>query len=417
MKETIGQRLRQAREARYLSLEQAAQATYIRRHYLQALEAGDLERLPSRTQARGFLRAYAAYLGLEADELIAELDREALPITSPAQPEQPPVEATPAAQSDETAAIYAEIGGKLQAQRELLGLSVEDIERHTRLRRRYLRSLEAGDFDDMPSPVQGRGMLKIYAEFLGLDADAILLRYADALQARLQATQEKQPARPARPRVRPARPWSPLRRLLSGEFLLTGLVVIALAGFITWGVASILQARQAAQPSPTAPSIVDVLLAPPTATITLTPEPPTSTPVAGALPVTQAPLDVTLGATLQATETGLVQVYVTVRQRAWMRALVDGKVEFEGRVLPGSAYQFAGDEQVEIITGNAAALQVFFNQQDLGAMGNFGQVVDRVYTVEGVQEPTPSITPTETTTPVPSPTARPSPTPAAAQLP
>lgn len=413
--ETIGRRLRQAREARFLSLEQAAQATLIRRHYLQALEAGDLERMPSRTQARGFLRAYAAYLGLDANELIGELDREAAPATPVPPPPPTTDEKTPSdAESDEVDAIYREIGAKLGAQRELLGLSVEDIERHTRLRRRYLRSLETGDFDDLPSPVQGRGMLKIYAEFLGLDVDAVLLRYADALQRRLQAAQASQPAKKPRPRARPTRPWSPLRRLFSVEVLLTGVVVLALAGFITWGLVNIFQARQDVEPTPTAPSIVDVLLAPPTATITFTPEPPTETPLTGVLLVTPATLEVTPANTLLPTETGLVQVYITVRQRAWMRAVVDGKVEFEGRVLPGSAYQFAGDSQVEIVTGNAGALQVFFNQQDLGSMGNFGQVVDRVFTVEGVLEPTPSITPTPTITPVPSPTPAPSATSGAA---
>jgi hypothetical protein len=100
-----------------------------------------------------------------------------------------------------------------------------------------------------------------------------------------------------------------------------------------------------------------------------------------------------------------------------MQVKVDGKVEFEGRVLPGNAYSFAGNDRVEILTGNGAALQVFFNQQDQGSMGLFGQVVNRIYTVEGVQTPTPTITPSVTPTPRTSPTPLQTPTPPQGGLP
>jgi hypothetical protein len=100
-----------------------------------------------------------------------------------------------------------------------------------------------------------------------------------------------------------------------------------------------------------------------------------------------------------------VQVYVTVVQRGWMRAVVDGKVEFEGRVIAGSAYPFSGDSSVEILTSNGAALQIFFNQQDQGVLGTFGQVVNRIYTPQGVLIPTPTITRTPTLIPPVTPTA------------
>jgi hypothetical protein len=94
-----------------------------------------------------------------------------------------------------------------------------------------------------------------------------------------------------------------------------------------------------------------------------------------------------------------VQVYVTARHRAWMRVLVDGEVEFEGRILPGSAYAYSGNERVELLTGDGDALQVFFNQQDLGALGQPGEVVNLVFTLDGMQTPTPTVTPSPTTTP------------------
>ena len=99
-----------------------------------------------------------------------------------------------------------------------------------------------------------------------------------------------------------------------------------------------------------------------------------------------------------------IQLYTSVLQRAWMRVSVDGDVEFEGRVIPGSAYTFAGENQIELLTGNGAALQVFFNETDLGVLGVYGEVVNRVFTTDGLLLPTPTITSTPTITPEPSPT-------------
>ena len=76
MTQSIGQKLKQAREEQRITLENASESTRIRVPYLQALEAGDMSTLPSPVQARGFLRNYAEYLGLDFDQMIDELRAE-----------------------------------------------------------------------------------------------------------------------------------------------------------------------------------------------------------------------------------------------------------------------------------------------------------------------------------------------------
>jgi hypothetical protein len=61
---------------------------------------------------------------------------------------------------------------------------------------------------------------------------------------------------------------------------------------------------------------------------------------------------------------------------------------------------------VEVLTGNGSALQIIYNQTDLGVMGIFGELVDRIYTPNSILEPTATITPTPTITPKPSLTPR-----------
>ena len=166
MNTSVGLELRRAREARSLSLEEVAHATHMRVHYLRALEEGDLAAIPSRAQAKGFLRAYADYLGLDPDPLTAGMGVDTQPLPGkaptayPVKPDSEPGETYGGSQQ-----IFNEIGTSLREQRELLGLSIEDVENHTHLRRHYLLALEAGDLDGLPSPVQGRGMLNNYATF------------------------------------------------------------------------------------------------------------------------------------------------------------------------------------------------------------------------------------------------------------
>ena len=65
-------------------------------------------------------------------------------------------------------------GEQLRAAREAKGLTLEDVERATRIRAKYLAALENNDHKVMVSPVQARGFLKNYAEHLGLDSAALL---------------------------------------------------------------------------------------------------------------------------------------------------------------------------------------------------------------------------------------------------
>jgi hypothetical protein len=103
-------------------------------------------------------------------------------------------------------------------------------------------------------------------------------------------------------------------------------------------------------------------------------------------------------------------VNAVATQSAFLRVIADGKQIFNDRVFTGNAYQFSGSKTIELITGNAAALQITFNATSLGTLGSMGQVVDLIFTSAGAQTATPIFTPTATPTPTntPTPTLQPS---------
>lgn len=399
MSTNVGQQLREARQSKNLTLEQVSRLTHIRPHHLEALEAGNLDALPSRTQARGFVRTYAVHLGLDPDPLVARLDAGGEPAAPPPPPEPDPA-------GSYATDLYQEIGDTLRIQRETLGVTLDEAEKQTRLRRHHLEAIERGDLNSLPSPVQGRGMLHNYAAFLGLDPEPLLLKFAEALQSGLA---ERRQAAEGRPGARRA-PW---RGLVSGDLLFGGVFLLGLIVFVIWAVGRVtaLQASETAQA--TAPAIVDVLDPLPTETPTPTIEPlldtttsPTPQEVIGE-EVSPTPVP-----TQPVSNDAPVQVYIVVIQRAWMQVTVDGQVEFEGRVIPGSAFPFSGREEIKVLTSSGSALEIFYNQQDQGPMGLFGQIVERIYTSSAILIPTPeeSPTPTPTLTTTPDPALTPTPT-------
>lgn len=447
MTETSGSLLESTRKGKNLHIAQVSKVTRISVRYLEALERDALDELPSPVHARGFLRTYAEFLGLDPGQLpgfsngISQVD--AIPngpgsvdegISEPLKEDRPsqtltPQETTevpvdsPGSASDqdedwseetdlnqpdqparegESARIFASIGSQLKSQRELLGISLLEVEKQSHVRKHYLEAIESGHFQRLPTSVQARGMLSNYARFLEFDVDSILLKYADGLQAqRRERTIEQADQQNA---VRkPGQRFRLLGKYLSIDILFGGGLILLLIIFAFWGTGKVIDLYKSPEGAGNAASISDVIMTPLgtlSAGTQASPQPATESTPTGLTQVTGGT------SSIPTNGQGQVQLYVVVLQSTYLRVIVDGKVAFEGRVAPGTAYPFNGYSQVEVLTGNASALQIYFNQTDLGVMGIFGEVIDRIYTPNGVLMPTATITPTITISPTPTKTPR-----------
>ena len=67
---TFGEELKRERELRKIPLREISEATKINLRYLEALESNDFEHLPGGVFARGFVRAYAQYIGVDAESMV-----------------------------------------------------------------------------------------------------------------------------------------------------------------------------------------------------------------------------------------------------------------------------------------------------------------------------------------------------------
>ena len=123
----LGEYLKRTREEKGKSIDEVVEATKIRSRYVQAIETGDLSVLPGIVYARGFVRGYADYLGLDGAKIAnqylgnsaeqAQEDRVSQkPSVSP--PAMPPRKAKPAASS------------KVMAERKQRGVVGKPVNKH-----------------------------------------------------------------------------------------------------------------------------------------------------------------------------------------------------------------------------------------------------------------------------------------------
>jgi cytoskeletal protein RodZ len=341
----------------------------------------------------------------------ARARRRTLTPKEPAFPESEPIAPPPevpvaekiqeiGAETETYKQILKEIGAELRQRRELLSLHFDEVERNTHVKAYYLDALERGALEELPSTVQTRGMLSNYATFLDLDVDALLLRFADALQSRHR---ERNPQKPAR---KPGQPIianiPPVRTFIAGDMIFGVGMAVLLVGFAIWGVSRVMTIQSQREVEPTSPSISDVLLS--------YPNPSSSTSTATFISVEAFPGEATVTLEIPTQNVNAeVQLNLVAVERTYMRVVVDGEVAFEGRVVPGNAYPFEAETQIEVLVGSGAAIRIVYNGRDLGLMGTFGQVVNNIYLGTEIVTPTglPTLTPTVTLTPTEtaSPTA------------
>jgi len=454
MSQTPGQKLKAIRESKGILLEEMAQKTRIRLKYLEAIESDNKDLIPSAVQMRGFLRLYAHELGVDLKELDNNEDQggqkgEQKPpeemttpeiqeaeliyqeesevknkpnkiqdLTLPQKTEKPQenfIDKTSDIRETETTehatAIFQAIGAKLQSRRKLLSLSHNDIADNLHIRRTFLESMEAGKFDALPSPVQARGMLANYVEFLNLDVDEFLLEYAEGLQVKRLEKQKQNTLK----NKKSARELSPTRLRLKNFFSLDLLVITSLflgfAFFVIWGVNRIMSTDNTEIEVTDIPEVAEVLLATgsPTPRMTITPNGSPSPGETAEPGLEETVAEEPTPIFTPAENNNPINIVIIPRQRIWVRVTVDDEIVFEGRLLTGNVYDYSGDESVKILTGNAGALQIFFKDEDIGSLGLIGQVVDLTFRETGLVQPTPTNTPTITQTPraTPSPTVTP----------
>ena len=298
-----------------------------------------------------------------------------------------------------------ELGTILRETREARGISLDEVAQETRIRLRFLEALEEARYDALPTPVHVRGFLRNYAIFLDIEPEPLINRYKASRQVVSDIPLEQQ-VRPELDKT-PAPPletlddeldshpvfFRPLGSKLqtpawfSSDIMIGGFVLLALLAIVIWaGSRFVLPAITGSQETET-----------PIAQTTLTQSVPTAASV-----IVLSPTSTSMAPGQEATLPPIVSsllLEIKVVQQSWLLVEVDGQTVQEGMAEPGDLFSWDGADLIKLRTGNGAGLDVTLNGQYLGALGNRGQMLEKIWGLNGEIPPTPAPTPTPASTP------------------
>ena len=391
----LAQRIRAARDKMGVSIEEAERATKIRRRYIEAIEAGDFDRLPDGPPSRGFIKNYARYLGMDPDQSLTDFEAEVgVPILQ-LNESVPPPPTRQQAVSRYTQLVKlpqvrwkGELPASDEAELDMLADNENGNESHALPHdqqgsngRMVLRRTEVP-----PSPPNSFSLREPKVAQTSDVRPFQMGRSPFSLRNLTGPLSNQAAAQPYR--ISPMSMNGPehTRTFLMFGAAVGGLVaVVALIWLVL--VPAIRGASSAAVPEPTQAISIAFIGASPQPTETLstgisstvtslgTPGTPlaasTSAPGANGAGTPAAP-------TAQATQEpaaiaplpgGGVQLVLDAHEHAWVRVRTDGNVVYEGIPPIGPNSTWNGQNTVSIETGNAGAFDVILNNVRLGPPG------------------------------------------------
>ncbi len=264
------------------------------------------------------------------------------------------------------------VGESLKNAREAQGLSIKDIEDGTNIRASYLEAIEKGDYGALPSEVYVRGFIRNYANFLKLDAEAIVLQFKEelhpgtvSLEAKLGSNQGNGESGTAA--YGSADSGSDGESSRSSKLMIGVLIALIVAGgawFYSNGSmgekAEVSRKATTAKPVSKEPAQESGL----SVEVTLAPEEKTDTAAA---------------ADQEAAVSEDLVLQASFKDSCWVQVTVDDQLVFEGTGEAGQVMEWKAKHYVFILAGNAGALEITRNGENLGPMGDPGTTVETVF--------------------------------------
>ena len=232
------------------------------------------------------------------------------------------------------------LGRYLKRERESRNISLREVSINTKVKEHLLKAIEEDQYASLPSPPYVKGFLLAYAKYLGLDPHDVSLRYESGLRG-------KQATRPEAPPEKKSL-WN-----IKYLWIIGGIIVVSLFGSYLFflhpskpPIESIPVKPKAEETLPTLPQIADT----------------TSTPE-------EQPFSLQLKAV----------------EETWVRIQINDQPEHEMTLKPGETTSHQALKRIHLMVGNAGGLDIIFNGKPLERFGKSGEVVDLIFTPQGVE--------------------------------
>lgn len=234
------------------------------------------------------------------------------------------------------------IGDQLKSARSERGLSLTDVAQRIRVRERVIVEIESDSYKSVGGIAYARGHIRTLAQIYGMDVTALLKEF-DALHAGEEGSMsERLEENSVTTSVEKNKPsWK-----IFG--MVAGITIFAIAAFQV--VPGVIDSEQPSRIASVAEEIISGDEEPPA--------------VASAL-------------------TGVNLTLRAVGTVSWVKVSgADGLTKFEGKLRQGQSQDFSDDQLLQLVIGNAGAIEIVYNGQELGTTGRVGEVTRLQFTPE-----------------------------------
>jgi cytoskeleton protein RodZ len=270
-------------------------------------------------------------------------------------------------------------GENLRREREMRGVSLEEICDATKISMRALQAMENDQFDKLPGGIFTRSFVRTYAKYLGLDEEKIMAEFqlvapASAQQADLnKISQQRTP---------------PEEKSRAGPIAALIVVLVGAGGFGYY--------RYARRTSATSPPIAQRPAAQATPQASAPPQTPEAKPPEGVQesPVTgtttpNAVLPAPNSQSPSATAEGGLVLQVAATEATWVAISADGKSQGQRTMQPNEIETYRAEKSFDVLTGNAEGIILTLNGKTLDPLGRQGETKKVHLTLNDVQNSNP----------------------------
>jgi cytoskeleton protein RodZ len=274
-------------------------------------------------------------------------------------------------------------GENLRREREMRGVSLQEISAATKISVRFLQSVENEEFAKLPGGIFVRSFIRSYARYLGLDEEALLAEYQLLTKNKGGPDISRLAASRAAPSRRTRSAWKFLA-------ITVAVAVLLFAGLALWQRSRSLWSPAPSQshgalpttggkPAPLPPGL-RLAQGPTPGQVGVGTSPAggggaqakrTSAPAApGATTAGNAPKPT--GTSGQ--QSGGLTLQIAATERSWVAVDADGKTVLQGVLEPGQVKTERAKKDFDVVAGNAQGIVLTLNGQTLKPLGSEGQV-------------------------------------------
>lgn len=264
-------------------------------------------------------------------------------------------------------------GESLKREREMRGVTLEEITTATRIATRFLQAIENEDWDQLPGGVFNRGFVRAMARYLGLDEENIVAEYTLSVGDR--------PSVPvwtgSPPVVTPEQPWL--------AWIIAAVVIVCLLTGGWFGARRLLAwrasrtaARTASAGIESSPGATTESPANPTAVAAAAAAPPESSDAAAASAAAPSAAPPTAAEAAAATppvtaESEPIKLKIQTAKRTKVMVVADNDVVFDGTMKAGENHFFSASDHFQITARDAGAVRLDLNGKPLAPIGPSGR--------------------------------------------